>query len=114
MTIDIISWDSRTQKLVEEYGLSEFRYTHWMKSFGNDPKLVELQYIRHMGEILTMRWSDRPPLDSSNKSKSISDAIKARDVLLLYQELQDDKQNGTVEWIYLMQSNLEAFISALT
>lgn len=91
--IDLSEWDPRTQELARKYDLKKDRLASWKRNYEDNMKLIELEYLRHLGEQLIVKYLDLKK-KSHIRSEIIQAAENARSILLLFLELDVSESSG--------------------
>ena len=112
--IDLSEWDPRTQKLVKKHNdLSKGRFDGWNDLYSGNMKVIELEYIRHIGMgvfgwALNYSYSqylkEDPALATVFDSKAINEYKEAKRIFELLKELD---KTPTQNWGIIATDRIE-------
>ncbi|MCX6818813.1 MAG: hypothetical protein NT129_02325 [Candidatus Aenigmarchaeota archaeon] len=94
--IDLSQWDPRTIEIIKKYGLEKYRYDSWLKLHEGDLKSVELEYLRHLGEIVyktSLEYRNNSSIDYDCK-KELESTREAKGIFELFEKLDTTPDSG--------------------
>ncbi len=110
--IDLGKFHPKVQEVVKKYGPDNFGYEEWSRIHRGDIRSIELEYLRHVGQVVYQESLDQR---NSRSEYSLETAIKtsqeAREIFLLFEELDNGRAPGRLSSIQAWREQLDLYLT---